>query len=83
MAASYTCDGCGVNVANPKSIGHVIKRDYCDRCATMAEGFLAAEEDNRKHFQQRFAEIRQRLIEVHGMNGTFLLPDVPSEKVER
>lgn len=77
MAATYTCDGCCENVEKPKKIGHVLARDYCERCAKSAEGFLAAEEDNRKHFQQRFAEIRQRLIEVHSMNGSFRLPDVP------
>ena len=77
MATSYTCDGCGENVEKPKAIGHVIKRDYCERCAKSAEGFLAAEEDNRSHLQQRFAEVRKHLIEVHGMAGSFKLPDVP------
>jgi hypothetical protein len=77
MAASFTCDGCGVNVEQPKVVGSVIKRDYCEVCAKNAESFLAAEEDNRAHFCLRFGEIRQQLINVHGKDGKFKLPDVP------
>ena len=77
MAQSFTCDGCGCNVAKPKIVGHVLRREYCDSCAENAEAFLAAEEENRAHYQQRFAEIRQQLINVHGQDGKFMLPDVP------
>jgi hypothetical protein len=77
MAASYTCDGCGVNVEKPKKVGYVLPRDYCEQCAKEAQGFLAAEEDNRKHFCARFEEVRKHLINVHGKAGAFKLPDVP------
>lgn len=76
MAKSYTCDGCGVNVDQPKVVGHVIRREYCEQCAKNAESFLAAEEDHRAHYCRRFEEIRQQLINVHGNGGTFKLPDV-------
>lgn len=77
MARVISCDGCGGQVAEPIVVGHVIKRDYCEECAKSAEAFLAAEEDNRAHFHRRFAEIRENLIKVHGMDGAFKLPDVP------
>lgn len=77
MAAVFICDGCGCNVDKPKVVGTVIKREYCAGCAKNAEMFLGAEEDNREHFYTRFAEIRQKLIEVHGKGGAFKLPDVP------
>lgn len=77
MAAAYTCDGCAKEVEKPVQLGHVLKRDYCDECAKNAQMFLQAEEDNRKHFHHRFAEIRQQLITVHSKDGAFKLPDVP------
>jgi len=76
MAATYSCDGCGGNVAKPKVVGAVLKRDYCEACAKNAEAFLAALEDNHAHFRERFMEIRQQLINVHGQDGKFKLPDV-------
>ncbi len=66
-----------MNVEKPKVVGHVIRREYCETCAKNAESFLAAEDDNRAHFCMRFEEIRQQLINVHGKDGAFKLPDVP------
>lgn len=77
MARAFTCDGCGANVEKPKVIGRIIPRDYCDSCATNAEAFLVAEEDNRAHIHRHFEEVRSNLIIVHGKEGQFKLPDVP------
>lgn len=77
MARTYTCDGCGSTVYQPKVIGVVIKRDYCEECSKNAAMFLASEEDARAHYRQRFAEVRAQLISVHGQDGKFKLPDVP------
>lgn len=74
MAASYTCDGCGCNVAKPKIVGHVIKRDYCEPCAAKADAFLEGEEVLRETAHHQFCDARRALIA-----GTSLakLPDVP------
>jgi hypothetical protein len=77
VATAFTCDGCGVCIDTPKKVGVVLTRDYCERCAKEAEAFLAAEEDNRVHYQRRFMEVRGHLINVHGKAGAFKLPDVP------
>ena len=77
MAARYSCDGCGCNLEKPRVVGAVLKRDYCEECEKNARMFLKAEEENRAHYRQRFAEVRQQLIKFHGKEGKFLLPDVP------
>lgn len=76
MAASYTCDGCGSNVAKPIVVGHVLKRDYCETCAPKAEAFLDAEEVLRDACYAQFLTGRQALINTSSMGG-FKLPDVP------
>lgn len=76
MAATYTCDGCGSNVAKPKQVGHVIKRDYCETCAVKAEDFLEAEELLRKVHAEQFIAARQAFINT-AATGNFKLPDVP------
>jgi hypothetical protein len=76
MAASYTCDGCGCNVATPKQIGHVLKRDYCEPCADKAQAFLEAEEILRRTTQEQFEKARATFI-AHASEGGFKLPDVP------
>jgi hypothetical protein len=77
MARSFTCDGCGGNIAEPQQLGFILKRDYCPACAKNAEAFLAAEEEQRARFYERFAENRKQLIAVHSKDGSFKLPDVP------
>lgn len=76
MAAAYTCDGCGCNVAQPVVVGHVLKRDYCDPCATKAKAFLEAEELLRDACYGQFIAARQTLINTNSEGG-FKLPDVP------
>ena len=76
MAASYTCDGCGCNVAHPKQVGHVIKRDYCDSCKPKAEAYLEAEELLRMTAQKQFVGARNALIATSALSN-FKLPDVP------
>lgn len=75
MAASYTCDGCSENVEKPKVVGHVIKRDYCESCAALAEAFLAEEEAERVAVQTAFLGKREKLVKKYGKGG-FKLPDV-------
>lgn len=77
MAASYSCDGCGAKVNEPKQLGRVVKRDYCAECVRNAEMFLANEESARDHTRRSFSATRQELINVHGKGGAFKLPDVP------
>lgn len=77
MAASYTCDGCGGNVAKPVVVGFVLKRDYCEECSKNARLFLESENAEREHICARFQEVRKLLIGVHSKDGKFRLPDVP------
>ena len=76
MARSFTCDGCGNAVENPKLVGHVIQREYCKTCAVTAEEYLQAEEAERLAVQSVFVGKREKLIKKHGANK-FRLPDVP------
>ena len=76
MARSFTCDGCGIAVENPKQVGHVIQRDYCPSCAVTAEEYLQAEEAERLAVQSVFVGKREKLIKKHGAKN-FKLPDVP------
>lgn len=76
MAAAYTCDGCRCNVATPKVVGHIIKRDYCESCAAKAEAFQEAEELLRDNCRHQFLAARQALINTSALND-FKLPDVP------
>lgn len=76
MAQSFTCDGCGKPVAEPKKVGYVLRRDYCAECAVIAGSFTKEEEEARIAIQAAFATKRAELIAKHGANG-FKLPDVP------
>lgn len=76
MAASYTCDGCGAGVKKPEIVGHVIKREYCEACATKAKDFLDAEELLRDACHHQFLGARTTLINTISEGG-FKLPDVP------
>lgn len=75
MAASYTCDGCGAPVAVPHRVGHVLKRDYCDDCKVIAEGFLTDEETLRESVQMQFLIGRKSLADAV-REKLKLLPDV-------
>lgn len=76
MAASFKCDGCGDPVEVPMVIGHVLKRDYCRSCATVAKAFIETEEGYRREAVAQFTARRQVLIEQCGADS-FKLPDVP------
>lgn len=76
MAATYSCDGCGSNVAEPKHVGYVLKRDYCPECADKAKAFLDAVEVLQKTAQDQFATARQAFIN-QASEGGFKLPDTP------
>lgn len=75
MSISYSCDGCGANVTEPINVGHVTKRDYCEKCAEKAEAFIAEEEQLRKDTQEKFIDDRAALIAKYSEGG-FQLPDV-------
>ena len=72
---SYSCDGCGAKVTNPERIGHVTKREYCEKCAVMAKQFVADEEALRVELQEKFIDDRAALIAKYSEGG-FHLPDV-------
>ena len=76
MAILYHCDGCGAAVDSPKKVGFVIRREYCDRCAAIADKFLHEEEALRKVTQERFVDERAALIARFSADG-LKLPDVP------
>lgn len=76
MSAAYLCDGCGTAVADPKHVGHVLKRDYCDECEVRAQAFIEAEEALRKRMTEQFNTDRDLLI-AKASEGNFKLPDVP------
>lgn len=76
MALSYSCDGCGAAVEKPKTIGFVLKRDYCENCEKIANAFQEAEEAERLAVATVFKGKREKLIEQYGANN-FKLPDVP------
>jgi hypothetical protein len=76
VAASYSCDGCGVKIDEPLIVGHIVKRDYCEACARKAEAFLEAEELLRANASHQFVTARAALIATAAIDG-FKLPDVP------
>lgn len=76
MAATYICDGCGKPTPNPKKVGHVTKRDYCDECEPRAQAFVDAEEDLRNRLTEQFRTDRGLLV-AKASEGNFKLPDVP------
>jgi len=76
MAISYSCDGCGEAVYVPKKVGHIVKREYCERCAEIADRFVREEEELRKATQERFVDDRALLI-VRFSAANFRLPDIP------
>ena len=75
MAASFTCDGCGCNVAVPMVVGHVIKRDYCESCEKVAKEFLECQDEERISVQSVFQGKREKLVKKYGKEN-FKLPDV-------
>lgn len=77
MAASYICDGCGKPVEAPKTVGHVLKRDYCEACEPQAQKFVDAEEALRKKLAEQFNAERDTLIAAASAGG-FKLPDIPN-----
>lgn len=76
MAASFTCDGCGVSVEVPMVVGHVLKRDYCAECEKKAQAFIEAEDKERESIRTVFLGKREKLIKKFGADN-FKLPDVP------
>ena len=45
MAIRYACDGCGEMLRQgeePKKLGIVVTREYCESCAPHAQNFLEA-----------------------------------------
>jgi len=76
MAASFSCDGCGVSVEQPSVVGFVLKRDYCEACAKKAQKFLDAEDKERQALRAAFLAKREKLVEKYGASN-FKLPDVP------
>ncbi len=75
MAQSFTCDGCGTSIDQPKRIGHVVRRDYCADCAVRARAFIDAEEDLRKRCVDQFKSDLDLLV-ASAREGGFKLPDV-------
>ena len=76
MAAYFKCDGCGEPVENPVKVGHILQRDYCEKCKEIAERFIGEEEELRKATQTRFVDDRALLIARY-QAGNFKLPDLP------
>lgn len=75
MAISFHCDGCGKTVAEPKKVGKVTRREYCEPCAEKAEAFVAEEEQLRNDLQEKFIDDRAALIARYSVDN-FKLPDV-------
>jgi hypothetical protein len=40
MAIRYECDGCGEAVEKPQKVGRFSQKEYCDKCAVVAQEFL-------------------------------------------
>lgn len=72
---SYSCDGCGTKVTDPVKVGHITRRDYCEKCAEIAKQFIADEEALRVELQEKFVDARALLIAKYSENN-FHLPDV-------
>lgn len=75
MAISFSCDGCGTKITEPVKVGHITKREYCEKCAEIANQFIADEEALRVELQEKFIDERALLIAKYGADG-FHLPDV-------
>ena len=76
MSTSFHCDGCRESVEIPIKVGHILRREYCESCAMVANQFVDAEEALRKSTHEKFAADRELLIVRFSANG-FKLPDVP------
>lgn len=76
MAVFFLCDGCGCKVSDPKKIGRVVPRDYCEDCAVQAAAFLVSEESLRVTARETFKAGRDALIAPFAARD-FKLPDVP------
>jgi hypothetical protein len=75
MAAIHVCDGCGKPTPEPKQVGRVTLRDYCDACEPRAKAFMDAEEDLRKRLTDQFRSDRALLV-AKASEGGFRLPDI-------
>ena len=86
MAKAILCDGCGESLADypcdstVTTLGIVVKRDYCQRCAKIAQAFLDEEETLRKLYYDNFLQIRKQLIATYSVEF-FLLPDVAEKEI--
>lgn len=75
MAVVHLCDGCGKPAENPAVVGVVVRREYCEKCAEIAQEFLAAEDALRVDLVENFATARKTMIDAASAGG-FKLPDV-------
>ena len=75
MSIQYACDGCQKPVVTPIEKGHVLKRQYCEICAAVADTFLAGEQELRKSLYEQFKKGRDELIALLSKDG-IKLPDV-------
>lgn len=75
MAIIIQCDGCTSPITEPIAVGQVIKREYCEDCAKLAEQFLDAEIRLRKSIHDEFLKCRVALVKKFSAKS-FKLPDV-------
>lgn len=75
MAIVHLCDGCGKPAESVALVGVVVKREYCETCAVIAQEFLVAEDALRVDLVEQFATARKTMIDAASQGG-FKLPDV-------
>ena len=85
MGIRFACDGCQKLMspnAEPKRVGTIKPREYCDRCAGRAEAYMRAV--NKAHaelaaqWQARLQQIREEFAQ-----GCACLPDTCQEAMSR
>jgi len=86
MGVRFVCDGCGEMMepgAEPKRLGKVIRREYCECCVGRAEEYVAhvdhLHNEIAVHWKCGFDLLKR---EAHN-DGLDLLPDSTSKPQER
>ena len=83
MAIKHICDGCFTPIdGDPLQIGHVVKRDYCDECGSVAAHYMAKLDDVHDKAAKVFSDGMTELRE-HYADKLNALPDYyPPESEE-
>ena len=75
MATVQVCDGCGGGEGPMESLGFVIKRDYCEKCAVAVRAHLECLDGAHEDLAERWNSLKRTLEDEWSENHTGTLPD--------